>query len=43
MLVMLCLFRECGVSDNVISGIGDSMNIQFLRRKLVVLPGITSV
>jgi len=34
MLVMLCLFRECGVSDNVISGIGDSMNIQFLRRKL---------
>jgi len=33
-LVMLCLFRECGVADDVISGIGDSMNMQFLRRKL---------
>jgi hypothetical protein len=33
-LVMLCLFRQCGVADDVISGIGDSMNMQFLRQKL---------
>jgi hypothetical protein len=34
MLVMLCLFRECGVADDVIVGVGDSMGMQLLRRKL---------
>jgi hypothetical protein len=34
MLVMLCLFRECGVADDVIADVGDSMSAQFLRQKL---------
>jgi hypothetical protein len=33
LLVMLCLLRECGVNEDVLAEIGDSMSVQFLRRK----------
>jgi hypothetical protein len=33
-LVMLCLFRECEVSDDVLAAIGESGSIQFLRGKM---------
>jgi hypothetical protein len=39
LLVMLCLFRECGVATDVLGRVGDSMNMQFLRQRLVeVMP-----
>jgi hypothetical protein len=42
-LVMLCLFRECGVDMGVLGSVSDSMNMQFLRQRLVdVMPRLTA-
>ncbi len=34
-LVMLCMFKECEVGDDVLTAIGQNGSIQFLRAKLV--------
>jgi hypothetical protein len=34
MLVMLCLFRECGVASETLEALGETAGIQFLRSKL---------
>jgi hypothetical protein len=39
LLVLLCLFRECGVATDVLSRAGDNMSMQFLRQRLAeVMP-----
>jgi ApeA N-terminal domain 1 len=34
LLVMLCLLRECGVNEDVLADVGDSMSVRFLHRNL---------
>jgi ApeA N-terminal domain 1 len=42
-LVMLCLFRECGVAADVLSSVREGMNMQFLRQRLVgVVPRLSA-
>lgn len=42
-LVMLCLFRECEVPDDVLAAVGDSSSIHFLRGKFAeIIPRISA-